>query len=877
MLTVNNSLARELRYQHGKEKSSLNEKVWTSPDIIPWSAWLKRCFQNLVDEGKSNYLLISRHQEKLLWENIISNDKRDSFFPSSITANNAMETWQLVNDWKINLSLYEEYFSEETYTYFKWQKKFLSICEKENYLTLAQLPKFLENMVENNALNYGQHLKLYGFEKINHAQKDLFEKMQKTCINIEYFSNNTKKSKKLKFSFDDSESEIRAAASWAKNYLKKSKNHHIAIVSPQLKKRRKNIERIFSEVNDPSNILPGKKREPSFQFSTGMSLSSKPCISQLLLCLKLAIKDFIPFSELTILLRSSFISGAKDEWPKRAKLDRIFLENGLPQFSLDQFIEKMTQVPKSSSGYCPIFIKNMKNFRNYIENLPKKASPAIWSNHLFELIKTLGWPGDSPYTDEEYQIIKKLKETFSTFSTLGQIKEEISFSEAVIKLTALCNDTYLQNKNLNNIHVLEMNEAISLDFNAIWLLDMNDHYWPKQASPNPIIPYHIQRKLKIPGSSSEIEYESSKKMSNKILSTASLIIVSYSNNDDGQQRRPSSFFKKIPLTEKIPFPLCDLLYAAGSKRGEVDELPAPESVPPISSPPGGSRLMENQAACPFSAVAIHRLRAAPLPNLGSGTNPMMMGTILHELMKIIWGTIENNEKLEKLDLRAIGGLIESSFQTVMKEFILHRPDIYTETFLNLEKNRLTKLITEWLYLEKKRQKKFYVLSIEKNEEINLGKLFLKIRSDRVDFVENEGEVIIDYKSSKNANIGDWFDDRPSELQIPLYCVENSDNPSAAVIARIHSENMKFIGLSKNHLLIPGVEKFQGNKKISDWDSLLAFWKKTLLSLANEIMAGRADIDPKNENDCNVCELQSLCRFRKNLRPIFYNEEVENDK
>ena len=79
MLTISNSLARELRHQHNEERNLLHEKVWASPDIIPWSAWLKRCYQSLIDEGLSDFLLLDEHQERLVWEKIIISDIKGEY------------------------------------------------------------------------------------------------------------------------------------------------------------------------------------------------------------------------------------------------------------------------------------------------------------------------------------------------------------------------------------------------------------------------------------------------------------------------------------------------------------------------------------------------------------------------------------------------------------------------------------------------------------------------------------------------------------------------------------------------------------------------------------------------------------------------------
>ncbi len=876
MLTISNSLARELRHQHNEKRNLLHEKVWASPDIIPWSAWLKRCYQSLIDEGLSDFLLLDEHQERLVWEKIIISERDSPFFPSSITASAAMDTWQIINDWNIDLSTNINNFSEETRIFFQWQEKFKLECKDKNFISLSQIPNFLSKMLEIKKFKYENRIELYGFDRVNFSQKKLFEMLQKRNVQINYFQVKKKEGEKIRFTFDDIESEVRAAASWAKIYTEKNPSKRIGVISPQLRKRKKLMERIFTEIHNPLNILPGIEEKPFFQFSIGDPISKNLLISQMLIILKLTAKIKINFKDFSRILRSPFITGNLLEWPQRALLDRIFLEHGMPQLSLTQILEKITEISNSSLAYCPILTEKIRDYKEKIDSFPEYASPALWSNYLSEAIQAIGWPGDGPHTNEQTQLIKRTRDMFSIFSTYSFIKKEMSLSEAVNKLISLCNDINFQKNNKSGIHLLGIHDAVNLNFDAIWILEMNDHNWPSPARPNPLIPYQIQRDLNIPGSSSESEFDFSKKISSKLLSSASLVIISHSINDNRQKRKISSIFEKIPHKKNLSFPIIDSLYVASIDQGEVDNLPQPEPVPPKGSPSGGTKLIEDQAACPFSAVAIHRLQALPLPNLTTSPSPLFIGIMLHELMRRIWGEIKTQSKLKELSSQSMIDLIETSYELIIKEFISQRPDIYTDTFIKLEKKRLLRLIINWLEYEKSRKVDFEILSLEKKEEIQLGKLILKIRSDRIDLIKNQGIAVIDYKSSKYSNVGDWFSDRPSGVQIPLYCIESDKNPTGAVIARINFENMKFLGFSKENQIIPDVDTFKGYGEIKNWDDLLKFWKKSFLSLADEIMSGIADISPKNENDCNVCELQSLCRFQQSDYPIMLSSKKEND-
>ncbi|MBL4572134.1 MAG: PD-(D/E)XK nuclease family protein, partial [Gammaproteobacteria bacterium] len=125
-------------------------------------------------------------------------------------------------------------------------------------------------------------------------------------------------------------------------------------------------------------------------------------------------------------------------------------------------------------------------------------------------------------------------------------------------------------------------------------------------------------------------------------------------------------------------------------------------------------------------------------------------------------------------------------------------------------------------------------------------------------------ALIDYKTGKFTNYK-WFDDRPDDLQLPLYQIavsQDSDQPvSATLIFQLNAENIGLI--SPMELADFGVavkvskqpKDFEGG-----WPALQDNWNKSIHALADEFESGLIAVAPRRGTTCQYCELGPLCRI-----------------
>src|SRR5204863_5744277 len=155
---------------------------------------------------------------------------------------------------------------------------------------------------------------------------------------------------------------------------------------------------------------------------------------------------------------------------------------------------------------------------------------------------------------------------------------------------------------------------------------------------------------------------------------------------------PSPLISGIPESAiAIPdFPRYrDVIFAA-RKLESFEDAKAPPVAP--GKQRGGTRVLADQAMCPFRAFARWRLGADQMEEPAPGLDARDRGKLLHALMREIWTRVRSHSNLDK-DLTTV---IAQSAAIAVKEMGLEG------RFAELERERLARLAREWLQVEAQR-------------------------------------------------------------------------------------------------------------------------------------------------------------------------------
>jgi len=866
LLTVNNRLAIELRGRHDRNQVAAGRKVWPSADILPWNAWLQRLYQQLLDDGYTELDLLSPAQERLLWEDILRDrDGQADLLRPAAAAEAAQAAFALYCEWQLHDHPLALLGGDETHRLLGWIKIFEDLLSRRKLLSAAQLLPLLTSAFEQQALAVPTRLVHSGFDSLSPAQGALFDALRALGCSIEELHHERCNSTLRRLEADDSESEIRLAADWALTLLQSEPGSRIGIVSIRITQQRRDLERLFTEIVTPAACLANTPEQAMFNISLGESLSERPLVAHALLALRL-LAGPQTLHAVGQLLRSPFVGGHAGEWERRALLDAALREDGLPMLDLQRLAYRLGRFDRDDLRHCPDLAERLERLQTIRQELPASDTPNNWAGHFQAVLGALGWPGDLTLDSHEFQQRERMQRVFSELAELGKVRPRLRLGEAISRLGTLATDALFQAKSPPApIQILGPLEAAGMDFDAIWLLGMDDQNWPLAPHPNPLLPTGLQRDLQMPHASAARELQFASALTERLTQSAGTVIASHARMDGEREQRPSPLVRDWPLLDRAEPgpPAAASLRSACATAGAFEPLPVGQTHSAPSGPRGGAALLAAQAGCPFSAMARFRLGAKPLEEPSFAPDGALTGTLVHELLQRVWAALKDSETLARHDEAGLRALVAPLAKATLDDIGRRRPDLFTARFCAIEAARLTQLVIDWLAVERERKQAFSVEALEQEQTIELSGLRLNTRADRVDRLQDGGLAVIDYKTGRSVSNDGWFDERLTEPQLPLYCLHSNGRARAALLARVRRDGpgFAFVGLSEEEDFASGVDSPKNQRGETDWPGLLAQWQQSLSELADEIGAGRADPTPSIQA-CRYCALGSLCRVQE---------------
>ncbi|MGQ0510513.1 MAG: PD-(D/E)XK nuclease family protein [Betaproteobacteria bacterium] len=832
VITPNRRLAQVLRAEFDAWQSGRGLAVWEDADILPLESFVTRCHDDAsYAEGASALpVLLSDAQSRLLWEEAIRASRwNGALLDVPRTAAHALEAWRLAHDWGIAGGLEKglEKFgvTEDTLAFADWARAYARRLKKEGLTDAALLPGL-------GLRGRGTKLLVaYAFDVLKPQARDVLGGCEWVACAPE-----RKPAKAVRTSFASPREELECAARWARARLEQG-NPRIGVVVPDLQLRRREVARVFTRVMGSAQ---------PFELSIGEPLADHPPVAFALGLLELSVRE-VKYETASRLIRSPFLGGATGEAAARARLDTEMRRKADAEISLPRLISLIEGCPELRQRLEQVYaIKH------------QRQSPHHWAQHFTALLEAAGFLRDRAPDSAEFQARAKFNETLGEFARLSLVSGTMSATEALGALRRLCAETLFQPEGPGApVQVLGLLESAGIEFDALWVSGLTDGKWPQRVRPEPFLPAALQKKAGIPEASAEASLALDRRRTEGWLSAAGEVVLSWARREEDRELVPSPLIAQVPEGE-VALPAIaswrDLIFQARMAEPYEDEI-APALAGDAAR--GGTRVLADQAACPFRAFASHRLRAKSLESPEPGLDAMARGSLLHVLMAEIWKEVKTRDGLDQPGLAAI---IARAAKTAVASQDIDGP------FAALEHKRLVGLAGEWLDLERERTP-FEVLHTEERRTLEIGGLVLTGQIDRMDRLQDGTHAIIDYKTGSRASANDWMGERPAEPQLPLYAVTAMEPVSAVAFAKLRAGDMKFSGFSSKDGDLPGV------KVAKSWSGLVEGWRAELESLAVGHAQGDARVEPKKGlATCRNCDLQTLCRVHEKLSPFSSDEE-----
>ena len=856
ILTPNQRLAAKIIQAWGEQISDDPTQTcaaWKQPRVYSVDHWLRACWDELQDQNHElvrGLAIVGTQQSRYYWERAIADDGLEqpvNFVKLAGDTLKTLESWNLSADQVPGENPSVEYFK-------RWCGRFDELLRRNKLLTTQRSWQLVKQGFNSAALPTEAEIMVYGFQSTPPLQAALIASASHQVTAIDSVSGDNQV---LRIEAEDSQQELRLAASWAAQELHSNPQQRIGIVVPELNNSLQRVARVVNEaLNAVSNNISSETSGVIANISAGTALRDTPMVNSALLMIGL-LKDKRPLSEWLHLLYSPY--SAFDQLPLsfRADSEIQLRKRNRFDFSLSQFITAVT--PKNNQEYdqehdqahaaepteeadSDAALKPLRALRDYERRqINSQQSFAAWGDFFVTYLTDLGWPGKRVLNSPEYQQRQHWNRLLEQFTGLDNLGIEVGLSTAFKHLQQLAQDSVFHPQTADApLQILGLLEGSGLRFDQLWIVDMHSQNFPASVAINQLLPAEFQRLHQMPHSLPERELDIANKLLQEYKNNSGRLILSYPKLRGEEQLDPSPLITDIAL---IPHPLIDSpqahppwLYQDYQCQLLADQAPPYQKK--FETIRGGSTLLKNQSICPFNAFVTHRLKAEPLEEPTQGLSAMDRGSLLHEILYRLWGIWKSSATLQALSQEQLEQQLTTTIAETLTEWAPRHPILRGDRFRGLEQQRLEKLLAQWLEEEKLRPA-FEVVELESKNSVRFGDLEINLRLDRVDKIGDK-LLVIDYKSGE-VKESSWSGSRPVDPQLPLYVLASNPRANGCAFAQIKGGKIKFVGSTDSKFLAS--EKQSPDGDLSQlWAEQIDEWQSALNNLADEFVRGHASVE-----------------------------------
>lgn len=885
-LCATTRLARSLQMVHQRQQIQQGLSQWEVAPISTLGDWLNEVIEKAILFGEIEAsdvptAALNATQEGLLWEQSIqhalkSHDAADLFDTSGL-ASAAMEANRLLTEWRLKLA--SDQLTEETQQFMQWREQFQLLCKQANVLEAVRYELWQITCIERDAGQLPTQIQLAGFDRLHPNIKRLINALEKRGVTVSMYPIALDAPKQLShLQMNDQEDECRAAVSWAKHQLTQHSNSKIAIVVPELEALRTKLSHLLDDAFHPLAAAPAFSDIPRcYDFTLGVPLSTLPIITTALDLLRFAWqKQAIPQSDIATLLQSPYWSAHQQESDARAILDarmRQQLPLNLKNYRFLRFLQHACEGDNPLG--LPELLEDTNQLLGIAQDNGRQQSAATWAETFKSILEAAHWQGDRQQSSYEYQAVQSFERVLQQLTSLDSLVGKMSPNEAIKRLTQLCKAQIFQpeRKTQAAIQVMGMLEACAEPLDAIWVMGMNDHVWPPIARHNALLPAELQRVAHTPNASSEVQTAFAQAIHHRLIHSAHQVIFSSAEKDGERQLRASPLMHDIPLLETTPDTLLTLAETLAEQSTRDWQWVDDHQAPPVKQGEhvgGGTSLLKAQATCPAWAFYQYRLNARRLGEPVNGLDVMERGNLVHAVLAKFWEGRTSNDLQDSIpeDLRT--ALLDIA-KSILAAFNIERDYAFSDTFLTLEAERLSKLVFAWLIeVEMLRPQGFTVQACEQEHDIEIEGISIKLIIDRVDTLDDDRLVIMDYKTGRQLDYKNWAEDSITEPQLPIYAafILGDNDVGAVCYAKVRTADHGFVGVAAAEELLQGATVFDDTRgrKVFDesifpnWLHIITHWKKQITATALSLKSGDAGVHFEHENQLLYCDVTPLLRL-----------------
>ncbi|MGI9257983.1 MAG: hypothetical protein ACR2QQ_04040, partial [Gammaproteobacteria bacterium] len=426
------------------------------------------------------------------------------------------------------------------------------------------------------------------------AQRSLYARLQRADRDISTWEPHVANPRERRVGLADAEQELAVAAEWAAKTLAENRDQRLAIVVARTDPRHHEIARILNRALDTGPASLASRSAPQYFEPKGAPAADDPAVGAALNALEL-LSPRGRFVHLSRWLRSPFFVSDPDDDLDRAAVERDLRSKPLSQLGFRDAFDK-----GGLASYCREGLSGSeRRLRRALERVVsdqgiQRATPTRWARIWQEALSELGWPGDQP--DAESRSLPVWDTALNDFCLLTPIIGPLSMSEALAEFERTVAEPRAAGPvPIFGLTILERLEDVAAGYDAVWVTGMTDADWPRSATPNPLLPLHLQVDHDMPGCSPRETLQRCQRMTQRLRQRTPDLIVSWPETVFESVAQPSPLIAELPSAN----------FSAGADSRRHGIFPPREQLvdpaPPLSGNEirGGAQTLTLQAKSPF--------------------------------------------------------------------------------------------------------------------------------------------------------------------------------------------------------------------------------------------------------------------------------------